>query len=141
MKIKIIAVGKVKEEFIKEGIDEYLKRIPKIDILEIRDLGKKLESQKMIEKLKKFNGVKILLDEHGIEMTSLEFSKLIKENLSKNICFVIGGPEGLDESIFEFGDLKLSLSKMTLTHEMARLFLIEQIYRAFTLIEGKKYHR
>jgi len=141
MKLKIIAVGRIKENFIKIGLEEYLKRLPNLEILEIKDLGKIEEGKKIIEKIERLEGFKIVaLDENGVQMTSVEFSNFIK-NSGKNICFIIGGPDGLDSSVISAADESISLSRMTFTHEMARLFLVEQIYRALTLIEGKKYHR
>jgi len=112
-----------------------------IEIVEIKDSVKEDECKKIVEKISGFkDSFKVALDEHGKELTSIEFSKFIKET-EKDIIFIIGGPDGLDERVLSSIDFKLSLSKMTLNHEMARLFLIEQIYRAFTILEGKKYHR
>lgn len=133
MKIKIIAVGKIKEQWIKSGIDEYLKRLRNIEIIEIKDSIKKFE----MEKIKTMcRGKVYVLDETGREMTSVEFSNIIKDEIS----FVIGGPDGTDDSLKKEFEL-ISLSKMTFTHEMARLFLIEQIYRAKTIQDNKNYHR
>src|SRR4030095_2599884 len=84
----------------------------------------------------------ILLDEKGKEMTSVEFSALLKEKMNaglKSLCFVIGGAYGFDESVYE-GKSMLSLSKMTLPHQLAKIFYIEQLYRAFTIIKNEKYH-
>ena len=142
--IKIIAVGKIKENYVEEGIQEYLKRMKKrkIELIEIKDSNKKNEGLDILNKISKMGDyVKIALDEHGEELTSIEFSEFIKENLTKDMCFIIGGPDGIDDKVFEKVDHKFALSKMTFNHEMARLFLIEQLYRAFSIIDGKKYHR
>lgn len=143
-KIKILAVGKIKEKWVLEGIEEYLKRMKerKIELVEVKDSDKQKEGLEIINKLEKLEGfVKIVLDEHGKEFTSLEFSEFIKKNIQKNLCFIIGGPDGLDKSVLQKCDHVIALSRITFTHEMARLFLIEQLYRAFTIIEKKNYHR
>jgi len=141
--IKILAVGKVKENYILEGMHEYLKRMKgRIEIVEIKDSTKEKESIEITRKLEKLDRfLTVALDEHGKEMTSLEFSEFIKNNFNKNLCFIVGGPDGLDKSILEGVDHTLALSRMTFTHEMARLLLVEQLYRAFSIIDGKKYHR
>jgi len=141
--IKILAVGKVKENYILEGMHEYLKRMKgRIEIVEIKDSTKEKESIEITRKLEKLDRfLTAALDEHGKEFTSLEFSEFIKANSNRSICFIIGGPDGLDRSILEGVDHTLALSRMTFTHEMARLLLVEQLYRAFSIIEGKKYHR
>ncbi len=142
--IKIIAVGKIKEKYILEGIQEYLKRMKnkKINIIEIKDSNKQKEGLDILNKIKKLEEYLIIsLDEHGKELTSFELSDFIEENSQKNLCFIIGGPDGLNKLISSESDHIIALSQMTFTHEMARLFLIEQLYRAFSIIEGKKYHR
>ena len=141
--IKILAVGKVKESCILEGIHEYLKRMKgRIEIVEVKDSTKEKEGIEIAGRLEKLDGfLAAALDEHGKEFTSLEFSEFIKANSNRSICFIIGGPDGLDKSILEGVDHTLALSRMTFTHEMARLLLVEQLYRAFSIIEGKKYHR
>ena len=143
-RIKILAVGKIKENYILEGIYEYVKRMKnkRLEIIELKDSTKEEECNYILEKFKKLKGyITISLDEHGKELTSIEFAEFIKRIKLKDIVFIIGGPDGLNKPILDKVDYKISLSRMTLTHEMARLFLIEQIYRAFTIIEGKRYHR
>ena len=141
--IKILAVGKVKESCILEGIHEYLKRMKgRIEIVEVKDSTKEKEGIEIAGRLEKLDGfLTVALNEHGKEMASLEFSEFIKNNFNKNLCFIVGGPDGLDKSILEGVDHTLALSRMTFTHEMARLLLVEQLYRAFSIIDGKKYHR
>ena len=144
MQIKLLAVGKVKEGYIIEGIHEYLKRMrnKRIEIAEVRDSTKEEEGMDILKRLERLDGfLAVALDEHGKELTSLEFSGFIKNNFNKNLCFIIGGSDGLDSSVLERVDHAIALSRMTLTHEMARLLLVEQLYRAFSIIDGKKYHR
>ncbi|RLG14770.1 MAG: 50S rRNA methyltransferase [Candidatus Nanohalarchaeota archaeon] len=142
--IKIISVGRIKEKYIQAGIDVYQKRMSnrRVELIEIKDFGKAKEGEKIISLLEKAKDLFIVaLDEHGREFTSTEFSEFLKKNLNNNICFVVGGPDGLDKSILQKADKIISLSRMTFTHEMARLFLMEQIYRGFSIMNGKKYHR
>lgn len=143
-RIKIIAVGKIKEKYVREGIEEYFKRMVnrRIEIVEVKDSDKNKEGQEILKKVQKLDGYLVVaLDEHGEELTSVEFSEFIKDNFNRDLCFIIGGPDGLDNLVFDRAGKKIALSRMTFNHEMVRLFLIEQIYRAFSIIEGKKYHR
>ncbi len=143
-RIKILAVGKIKEDYIEAGIHEYMKRMRnrRMEILEIDDSNKKKEGKEILEKLQKLRRFKVIaLDEHGKQLTSVEFAKFIEKNINQDLCFVIGGPDGLDKNVLESVDHILALSRMTFNHEMARLFLIEQLYRAYSIIEGKTYHR
>ncbi len=154
MRIKIIQIGKTKDEYLKNGNNEYLKRISpffKIEIITLNDVKK--SKTYPIERCKKEESFQILssvdegdfvicLDEKGKEKNSIEFSEIIKKNndIGRTICFIIGGAFGIDKSILERADLVLSFSKMTFTHQMIRLFLLEQIYRAGCIIRGKEYH-
>ncbi|MCK4696474.1 MAG: 23S rRNA (pseudouridine(1915)-N(3))-methyltransferase RlmH [Candidatus Cloacimonetes bacterium] len=153
MKIRILCVGKSKQKFIEEGVQEYLKRISKFisirfEILPDVKLTKtntikivKNKEAEIIEKHLSAKDFTIALDENGSQFSSQEFSELIKKNIcSKKIVFIIGGVYGLSEKILRKADLKLSFSKFTFTHQMIRMILTEQIYRAFTIIQGKKYH-
>ncbi len=140
--IKLIFVGKTKEKFLQEGISEFAKRLEifgKFRIIEIKDSNVEGEGRKIIEILK--DDYAVVLAVEGKEFSSEEFADFLKRNNDKNISFVIGSANGLSENVLNRANLKLSLSRMTLTHEMARLFLIEQIYRAFMIIKGKKYHK
>ncbi len=132
--IRIIAVGKVKEKGILDLINEYLKRMQgKVEIIEVRDLGKEKEGEKIMSLCE---GKKIIaMDETGKEYTSEEFS----DKIDGDMVFVIGGPEGLSDNVKK--NEKIALSRMTFTHEMARLFLVEQIYRTFQIKKGTKYHK
>ena len=140
MKFTIIAVGKIKKNWINSGIEEYLKRLPQLNIIEIKDAGKEKELSKILSLVKKQDKL-ITLSETGESLTSLEFASFIKQELLQPLVFVIGGPEGLSTQINHHAYKVLSLSKMTLPHEMARLFLVEQLYRAHTIIQNKNYHK
>lgn len=146
MNITIISVGKLKNKQIETLFYEYIKTISpysKIKSLEIKDATKDEEEDKMKQIISKFkNPFVFVLSEEGKTHSSIKFSKIIhtltKED--KEIVFCIGGANGFNKPI-SFGDEILSLSKMTFTHEMGRLFLAEQIYRAITIIHHKTYHR
>lgn len=153
MRIKILALGKSKQTFIEAGIKEYLKRLSKyasvkLEILADVKLSKtntvqivKDKEAEIIQKHLKDNDFIIALDEYGKQYTSVEFAQILeKQKGRKDITFIIGGVYGLSDKIIKQADLKLSFSKMTFTHQMIRLILAEQIYRAFTILEGKKYH-
>jgi 23S rRNA (pseudouridine1915-N3)-methyltransferase len=136
--IRIVATGRLKDPNIRAGFDEYHKRLTsftRLDVLELKDGKNPLDYVKPGELI-------VALDEGGENLTSHALAEFIKKHeLAKNIVFVIGGPEGLNSSILENADLHLSLSRMTFTSQLARLILIEQIYRAFTIIKGVKYHK
>ena len=153
MKIKIFALGKSKQGFIEDGIKEYLKRLSKyasvkLEILTDIKLSKsntiqivKDKEAEIIQKHLKDNDFIIALDEYGKQFTSLEFASILeKQRGRKDITFIVGGVYGLSEKIIKSANLRLSFSEMTFTHQMIRLVLAEQIYRAFTILEGKKYH-
>ncbi len=149
--IRIICVGKTKQNYIKDALDEYIKRASvyikiKIDVLP----DVKLKKSNNIEMVKKAEGelihkkldptmLTVALDEHGDQMTSVKFAKFIEQNNYK-IQFVIGGVYGLSKNILANSDKILSFSKSTFTHQMIRVILSEQLYRACTIINGKKYH-
>jgi len=151
--LQIIAIDKIKESWIREGIDIYVKRLSNRLKLEIIELpAAKYSIYDNITKAKEFESLKILslltgsdmvvaLDEKGSSYSTIAFSNLVFDTINhKHIKFVIGGAYGLHESIIDKADLVLNLSKMTFTHEMGRLFLVEQIYRAYTINAGIKYH-
>lgn len=145
MKIRLIWTGKTKEQFILEGIRKYLKLLkPFADIMitEIKE-EKGTEIKRMIEKegerLFKFRIPYILLDEKGRSLTSQEFAEFIDKH-GTSLSFVLGGAYGVSDKTRETAQDIISLSKMTLTHEMARLVLLEQIYRSFTILHRRGYH-
>jgi 23S rRNA (pseudouridine1915-N3)-methyltransferase len=148
MKLKLLCIGKIKDSSLHSLIQDYSGRVSydaKLEILEIKDSTVSEEGKKVIENLDKIKDNKyvFVLSEEGKELTSLEFSERIKRIVSDNkqIVFIIGGPFGLSEEVKKKADLILSVSKMTFTHEMVRLFLLEQIYRAISIIKNKNYHK
>ena len=138
-KIKIIAIGKVKERYLLEGINEYMKRLTsdcKIEIVELKDEGMKKEA----EKLMKYIGPHtFVLDAKGKEFSSEEFAEFLRKE-EGGLEFIIGGADGISEEIKKKSKM-ISLSRMTYTHEMTRLFLVEQIYRGYAIIKNKPYHK
>ena len=145
MKIRLIWVGKTKEQFIAEGINKYIKLIkPYTDIIvsEIKE-EKGKEIQRMLEKeggrITKLQVPYVLLDEQGKHLTSIGFSDFIGR-YPHGLNFVIGGAYGVSDGVKEAATDRIALSKMTFTHEMCRLFLLEQIYRSFTISRKRGYH-
>ena len=141
MEIKIVVIGKLKEKIYQRRVQKYLRWISKdvkIEIVYIKDINNKILTK--LDKLKKNNFFSICLSENGSQMSSNTFSKFIFNNKEK-LSFIIGGPDGHSSEILNEADYILSLSKMTMPHEMATLVLIEQIYRAFSIKKGSKYHR
>lgn len=156
IKINIVAVGRVKEKYFSDGIAEYVKRLSKyaeVSIIEIEEENYKKVDEKTIEtiKLKEaermlpyIKGYVIALAVEGVKMSSECFSKKIKNLIDMGngvITFVIGGSYGLDAKIKNMAKEKISFSDMTFPHTMFRLMLTEQIYRAFTIINGSSYHK
>ncbi|MBQ4495077.1 MAG: 23S rRNA (pseudouridine(1915)-N(3))-methyltransferase RlmH [Selenomonadaceae bacterium] len=146
MKINLIVVGKLKERFLVEGVAEYVKRLQKFARLEVREVPEcrtvEEEGQKILSLVPKDSWL-CVLDVSGVELTSEDFAKKIAAlNLGgvSNLTFAIGGAFGLSEELRQTASFRLSLSKMTLTHQMARLVLVEQIYRAFKINRNEPYH-
>lgn len=155
MKIVIIAVGKTSTGYVACGVEEFLKRANRYVPTELivipdvksskalsEDTQKQQEGRSIISALQP-GDIVTLLDERGKELTSREFSSMIERRMVqgiKRLVFVIGGPYGFSNEVYERADSKLSLSRMTFTHEMVRLFFMEQIYRAMTIMRGKPYH-
>ena len=155
MNIKLIVIGKTKSKFLLDGENEYQKRLKhycKFSELIISDIknGGKLSKKELKEKegnlilasLKNSDYV-ILLDDKGITLSSIEFSEFLKKKMvssTKELVFIIGGAFGFSESVYKRANTKLSLSKMTFSHQMVRLIFKEQLYRAFTILKGEKYH-
>jgi 23S rRNA (pseudouridine1915-N3)-methyltransferase len=155
MNLKLMVVGRVKQDYLRAALGDFTQRINKYSSLEIIELKeeriaprvdperiKEKEAERILSRLdpRSYN---VALDEQGKELSSLEFARLFEEVSRKGyreMCFVIGGALGLSSRIKEQADVILTLSRMTFTHEMIRLFLLEQIYRAFTIIRGEPYH-
>ena len=159
MKIKIIAVGKIKENYLKEGIEEYLIRLKpyaKVEIIEVPDSKvkdspndfdinkvKNEEGKRILDKIKS-DEVVINLDLNKKELDSVEFAHFLQskiENGGASVTFVIGGSYGLSDEIKERANASISLSKMTFLHQMTRLILLEQIYRSFKILNNETYHK
>ena len=150
--IKIITVGSIKEKYLKEAIEEYKKRISKytsLEVIELKDEGLvdpqkaiEIEAQK-IEKQVNNRDYLITLEIEGKEYTSPEFAEKIRNILieNSNITFVIGGSYGLSENIKNKANLHLSFSKMTFPHQLFRVILLEQIYRAYKINNNESYHK
>ncbi|MFI5136547.1 MAG: 23S rRNA (pseudouridine(1915)-N(3))-methyltransferase RlmH [Sphingobacteriales bacterium] len=155
MKITFITVGKTEEAYLKEGIEKYVNRLKhytRLTIIEIDELKntkaltqeqqKAKEGELILKKILPLDHV-ILLDENGMELSSTQFAAYIdKKALGSiaNLVFVVGGPYGFSVPVYERANDKLSLSAMTFSHQMVRLFFVEQLYRAFTIIKGEPYH-
>ena len=146
MKINLIVVGKLKEKFLVDGVAEDLKRLKKFATVEVREIPEcrtvEEEGQKILS-LAGQNSWLCVLDVSGAALTSEEFARKIAElNLNgiSNLTFAIGGAFGLSEELRRAAAFRLSLSKMTLTHQIARLVLVEQIYRAFKINRNEPYH-
>lgn len=155
--IKLVCLGKLKESFWREAESEYLKRLQafaKVEIVELKEesfdektsveIIKIKEAEKIINVLGKLkDAIVIVLDEHGKQFSSVAFSKHLFELAGRgngDFVFIIGGPLGLDDSILKMANLKLSFSSFTFTHQMIRVFLFEQIYRAMMIEAGRQYH-
>jgi len=139
MKTKVFAVDKLKKEYNKLGVADYLERIKYYIPIEIIEV-----TEEKLPKLLSKENFNIILDEKGNELTSVELAQFLQKLLthqSKDIAFFIGGATGLPKEVKEKGDYILSLSRLTLPHEIARVMLLEQIYRAFTIINNEKYHK
>jgi 23S rRNA (pseudouridine1915-N3)-methyltransferase len=155
MKILLIQIDKTQDSYIAGGVEIYAKRLKNYIPLEMMTINvpknvrqrtipeQKAEEAKLVLKALTPDDQLILLDERGKEYTSAGFSNFIaqKQNSSvKRLVFLIGGPFGHDNVIYERANSQLSLSKMTFSHQMVRLFFMEQLYRAYTIIKGEKYH-
>ena len=155
MKITFLCIGKTGKKFLEEGEEEYLNRLKhyvKIDRIELSDLKNAGKLTK--EQVKKEEGILflnkippgdelILLDEHGKQFSSVEFSDFLNKkgiNGTRGVTFLVGGAYGFSNEIYERANGKISLSKMTFSHQMIRMIFFEQLYRAYTIIKGEPYH-
>jgi len=147
--IKIISVGKLKEKFYDQAAKEYIKRLSgscKLEIIEVpEDKGDSLAKEgAAIETRIPAGALVVALCIEGREQGSKEFSDLIRDcaiNGTSKVCFIIGGSNGLHDDIKNRADIRLSMSKMTFPHNLARVMLLEQLYRAFNIAQGGKYHK
>ena len=155
MKITLLTVGKTDRDWVRQGMDIYVARMKHyfpFSIVEIPELKnasslseeqiKTKEGELILKNIKPAEDV-ILLDERGREYTSIEFAKVLQDKISytgKDIVFVIGGAYGFAEAVRQRANSKISLSKMTFSHQMVRAIFAEQLYRAFTIMKGEPYH-
>lgn len=155
MQIKLIAIGKTDDKQLIQLIEHYQKRLKHYikfqieiipDIKNVKNLSEKQQKEKEGELiLKKISATDalVLLDESGKQFTSVGFSDYLQKKMNtgiKQLVFVIGGPYGFSEAVYQKSKEKISLSKMTFSHQMIRLFMVEQIYRGFTILKNEPYH-
>lgn len=156
IKIKLICVGKIKENYFVDAVKEYEKRLSRFCQFQIKEIKEEnfndnpTQSQikSIIKKegeniLREIKGEAVLLDIQGKEYSSVEFANFLKSNIDKGaeITFIIGGSYGVSEEVKKMATNRISFSKMTFPHTMFRVMLLEQTYRAFTIINGAKYHK
>ena len=137
---RIIAIGKVRKTWVQEGIELYLKRLPGLTIVELRDGNPEKEAESIRQTLRS-DEWPVMLMEQGETLTSISFSERLRSLGSQRLAFVIGGADGLTAELKGLARWKLSLSPMTFPHELARLLLIEQLFRAQAIQQGSPYHR
>jgi 23S rRNA (pseudouridine1915-N3)-methyltransferase len=155
LKITLIAVGKTEDKYLIEGIEKYLNRLKHYinfnlliipDIKNTKNLTEAQQKNKEAELIAKQiqpSDLVVLLDENGKKFGSVEFSNYLNKQMIgsvQHLVFIIGGPYGFDESIYKRANSSLSLSSMTFSHQMVRLFFVEQLYRAFTILKNEPYH-
>ncbi len=155
MKITLLTVGKTDKDWVRQGLDIYVSRLKHyipfntVEIPELKNVSalskdqiKSKEGELILKNIRPTDDV-ILLDEKGKEYTSVEFARIIQDKISytgKDIVFIIGGAYGFSEAVYQRANSKLSLSRMTFSHQMVRAIFVEQIYRAFTIMRGEPYH-
>ena len=155
MKITLLQIEKTDEKWLQEGIDKYEKRLKHYLTFETITIGlpkaarnksieeqKKEEAKLLLTQFEKFDLI-VLLDENGKGFTSESFSVQIQKWMNegkRNVCFVIGGPFGFAQEVYNAAHLKICLSQMTFSHQMVRLFFTEQLYRGLSILKGEKYH-
>lgn len=155
MKIELLVIGATQSKYLVEGIKNYVGRLDHyvpFSMTVLRDIKssktlsetrqKELEGQMMLTALQPGDMV-VLLDERGREFTSREFASFIDKQMvagRRRLLFIVGGPYGFSEEVYARADAKISLSRMTFSHEMVRLFFVEQLYRAMTILKGEPYH-
>ena len=137
---RVLAVGKVRRGWIQEGIDLYRKRLPGLEIVELRDSTPQKEADAIQSALRPGERLIVLMEE-GDTLASIPFARRLERYGSDRLAFVIGGADGLTDELKAKAAWKLSLSPMTFPHELARLMLIEQLFRAQAILQGSPYHR
>lgn len=155
LRIKLLLIGKTEEQWLREGVSDYVERIMHYVPFEVTGIPSVKDARSLTPQalkvreagllLKHVSGgdYLILLDEHGSEMRSVEFAGFLNRHFNagtRTLVFAVGGPFGFDESLRKRAQMLLSLSKMTFSHQMVRLFFTEQLYRALTILRGESYH-
>ena len=143
--IKIICIGKIKEKFYRDAIEEYMKRLSKyhkVEIIELPDSNIKQEKELILKKIDSKDYI-ITMEIEGKNLSSIELSTMIDKTFLNysNITFIIGGSDGLDDEIKNLSNYKLSFSKLTFPHQLFRVILLEQIYRSFKILNNETYHK
>ena len=155
MRIELVFLGKTREKYLAEGIEDFTKRLSRYTRLEIKTIKDKQHQKKLSEKQAKESegrdllaavnsSLLVCLDRAGKQIDSEGLASQINKwemQSQKSVCFLIGGPLGFAPAVLKKADLVLSLSPMTFTHEMTRLLVLEQLYRAYTINAGEKYHK
>lgn len=155
MKISLLCIGKTDDRYIQEGMEKYLKRLKHYvsfqvielpDIKNVKNLSesqqKEREGEMLLKQISSQDFV-LLLDERGKEFRSVEFSVYLEQKMvssTSHLVFIIGGPYGFADAVQRRANYSISLSKMTFSHQMIRLFFVEQLYRAFSIMRGEPYH-
>ena len=137
---RVLAVGKVRRGWIQEGIDLYRKRLPGLEVIELRDSTPQKEADAIQAALRSDEHL-IALMEEGETLASIPFARRLERYGNERLAFVIGGADGLTAELKARASWRLSLSPMTFPHELARLMLIEQLFRAQAILQGSPYHR
>lgn len=155
MKICLLVIGKTDEEYLRHGLEIFTRRIPHYILFEMKIIPDVKNSKNMSEEQQKDKEGELilqqvlssdevfLLDEKGMEVSSVEFARFLEKKMLsglRRLVFVIGGPYGFSSDVYSRANGKLSLSKMTFSHQMVRLIFTEQLYRAFTILKGEPYH-
>ncbi len=139
-RIRIIAIGKVRKSWVQDGVALYRKRLPGLEITELKDSTMAKEAEAIGAALRPEERL-VVLTEEGRTLDSLAFAEQLRGSGSNRLAFVIGGADGLTEALKAQAHWSLSLSPMTFPHELARLLLLEQLYRASTILQGGPYHK
>lgn len=155
MKIRLLCIGKTDDRYIQEGVEKYLKRLKHYvsfqivelpDIKNVKNLSENQQKDREGDLLLKnihTQDFVVLLDERGKEFRSIEFSAYLEHKMvssTAQLVFIIGGPYGFSAAVQQRANYTISLSKMTFSHQMIRLFLVEQLYRAYSIMRGEPYH-
>lgn len=145
--VTLIACGRLKERYLRDAVEEYSKRLSgyvKLDIREVADGPDMMSEASRIRQCMDDDAYVITLEIEGKELSSTEFAGEIQAVMNSgrsHICFIIGGSDGIDESVSKMADMHLSFGRMTYPHQLMRVIFLEQLYRAFRIIRGEPYHK